>query len=350
MSPPNAIADLEKRIENAYDAHSAKRVAMAALLVGVVSIGVSWATYYVSLNVLIVTGAFAVSSFLTVNIAMLMTVPPTKQLADSRALMIGALKDPMRIKSVGEKKVRLEDHRGTVRVLSGFEQVVWEAIVIPYFIKMSSRAETAPPRSAEAKASALEKKMFDKQQAELKANAKELLVERQKLNEERIAVEARGKELKKAQNQLEDRTSRMEASKSDLIRLKENLQRRMHETEDVEVSSAERALLDEKADELKAKELELEWVKQQLESDRSQLVAQQTNLQQMQGALSSESAPVDGAAQSKTKELEERESELEERLRYVANVENDLIDRLNQLSEREASIEQSEVVAGIRKD
>ena len=52
MFTPNAIADLEKRIERAYDSHSAKRVAIAALLVGVVSIGAAWGTYYFCLNVL----------------------------------------------------------------------------------------------------------------------------------------------------------------------------------------------------------------------------------------------------------------------------------------------------------
>ena len=114
--------------------------------------------------------------------------------------MIGALKEPMRIKSVGDKKVKLADHGGHVRALSGFEQVVWESVVIPYFIKMSSRADVEPTQSTDSKESNVEKKVLDKRKAELSAHAKELLEEREKLNEERMALEARAKKLKKTQN------------------------------------------------------------------------------------------------------------------------------------------------------
>jgi len=348
MSAPDAIADLEKRIERAYERHSARRVALAAMLVGVLSIGAAWTTYYFCFSVLIATGVFAVCSFLTVNIAMFTIVPPTKKLADSKALMIGALKAPMRIQSQGEKRVKLADRRGSVHVLSGFEQVVWEAIVVPYFIRKSSSAAATPARPVVDPRSAIEKKVLAKQQAELTASAEELVVERKKLGEERIVLEARAKELKKVQDQLENRTSRMEATETDLVRLRENLQRRIRENENVELSGAEDALLQQKAEELQAKELELESVKQQLESDRNQLIEQQANVRQRQGGLAD--SPSDDALSSKAKQLEARESEIEERLRYVANVENDLIDRLNQLSEREASVEQCEVDAGVRQD
>lgn len=59
MSTHNAIADLEKRIDRFYEAHSAKRVAMAALFVGAVSMGGTWVAYYYTLNVFIATGVFA---------------------------------------------------------------------------------------------------------------------------------------------------------------------------------------------------------------------------------------------------------------------------------------------------
>ena len=350
MSPPDAIADLEKRIENAYDRHSAKCVAMSALLVGVLSIGAAWTTYYFSLNVFIATGAFAVSSFLTVNVAMFAIVPPTQKLADSKALLTGALNEPKRIKSVGEKQVKLAAADGSIHPLSGFELVVWKAIVIPYFIRKSSTAPVAPVRVKEDNRVAIEKKLLEKQQAELRASAKELLVERKKLDAGRVALETQAKELKKARDQLENRTSRVEATQADLVRLRENLQRRIHENESVELSGDEDALLQLKADELEAKELELESLKEQLEQDRSQLAAQQANLEQNQGELEGHAIPTDDQLASKVKQLEERESEIEERLRYVANVENDLINRLNQLSEREASVEQSEIDAGVRQD
>ena len=268
MLNSSAIADLEKRIERAYEAHSAKRVAIAAMLVGVVSIGTSWAVYYFFLDVLIAIGAFALSSFLTVNVAMFMVVPPVKQLADSKALMIGAIKDPMRIQSIGDKKVKLADQQHHVRPLSAFEQSVWNAIVIPYFIKMRSGREVERTGTVEGETVTAQKKVMDKRQAELTARAAELMLEREKLDQERIDLEMQAKELKKVQAQLEDRTSRMEASEAELARLKENQQRRLRET--VNLTGAERALLEQKADELKAKELELEGIKRQLESDRNQ--------------------------------------------------------------------------------
>jgi hypothetical protein len=42
--------------------------------------------------------------------------------------------------------------------------------------------------------------------------------------------------------------------------------------------------------------------------------------------------------------------ELEERSRYVSDVEESLIEHLNKLSEREASVEQSEIYAGVVSD
>lgn len=352
MSAHTAIADLEKRIDHFYEAHSAKRIAMAALLVGVVSIGGTWAAYYLTLNAFIATGVFAVSSLVVVNVAMFVIVPPTQQLADSKALMVGALKDPIRIKSVGTKKVKLADGRGHVRALSRLEQVLWETIVIPYFIKMSSGGDSVSVQSNDARLSNPERKVMEKRQAELSVHEKELLAERGQLKEERAALDTRTKELKKMEDKLEDRVSRVEASQEDLVRLKDNLQRRIDESQTVKVDAAENALLQKKATELKAKELALESAKQELASDREQLETKKSKLEQMQGSLQQEQAFVEdnSGKTDKAQELEQRESELEERMRYVADVENDLIQRLNQLSEREASIEQTEVEVGLRED
>lgn len=346
MSTKSAIADLEKSIDHFYGAHSAKRVAMAALLVGVVSIGISWGAYYFSLNVLITTGVFALTSLLMVNIAMFSIVPPTQQLADSKALLLGALKNPIRIKSVGKKKVTLADSHGHVRGLSRLEQEVWEDLVIPHFIKMSAGGGSTTISARSEGLSNPERKVLEKRQAELSANEKKLLAEREKLQKERADLDARAKELKKMEDKLENRMSRVEASEDDLVRLKENLQRRIKENQNVVVDAAETALLEEKTAELKAKELALESAKQELANDRDQLDAQKAKLESLQSSLQRDQAPIE----NKTTDLQQREKELDERMRYVANVENDLIDRLNKLSEREASVEQTEVEVGIRQD
>ena len=349
MSTNSAIADLEKRIDHYYEAHSAKRVAMAALLVGVVSIGLCWAAYYFTLNAFIATGVFAVGSLLAVNIVMYAIVPPMKQLADSKERMLGALKNPIRIKSVKKNKVALADSCGKVSGLSRLEQAVWDSIVISYFIKMSAGGGARSSRSADSTLSSSEKKVMEKRQAELIAHKKELLAERSKMDAERAGLDARAKELKKMQDKLEDRMSRVEASEEDLVRLKANLQRRIEESGNAEVDSAEHTILQEKAAELKAKELALESAKQELADDRDRLGAKKTQLEGVDETLQGFAA-VNDSTDSKAEELKAREVDIEERLRYVASVEDDLIARLNQLSEREASVEQSEVEAGIRED
>lgn len=287
MSTNSVITDLEKRIDHYYDGHSAKRVAMATFSVGFVSIGLCWATYYFTLNVLIATGVFAVGSLLTVNLVMYVIIPPTKQLAASKQRMLGALNNPLRIKSVNNNKVALADSRGEIRGLSRLEQQVWDSIVIPHLIKMSAEGESASTPVKAKKLSNTEQIVMKKRQAEMIASRKELLTERKQLYEQRAALDVRAKELKKMQNQLEDRVSRVEASESDVVRLKANLQRRMQESENTEVGREELALLQEKAAELKAKELALESAKQELADDRDQLKVKKQQLDGMNDTLQS---------------------------------------------------------------
>lgn len=288
MSTQSAIANLEKSIDQSYRAHSAKRVVMAALLLALVSIVVSWAVYDVTLNVLITTAAFAVSSLLMVNLAIFAIVPPTGKLADSKALMLAALKDPERIKSMGKNKVALVDGQGQIRGLSRFEQGLWGKFIIPYLVKNSSRSG----------AESTETNAIKQRRAELSALEQQLHAERDKLKEERAVLETRTDELSQQGKQL------------------------------------------------KAQELTLAALQRELADDRHQFETKKTELEQTQDSLQCAQAPVGNDAT----DLEQRESELEERLRYVATVENDLIERLNRLSEREASVEQTEVEAGLRKD
>jgi DNA repair exonuclease SbcCD ATPase subunit len=359
MSTKSAIVELEERIDHFYESHSVKRVAVAALVVGVVSVGICWATYNFTMNAYLATGAFAVTSLLMVNLVMFAIVPRTQRLAESKERLVGALKDPSRISSAEKNKVALLDAAGKTWKLNRLEQAVWESIVVPHLLRsnsgmglsVSAQPQEVVPSSemSDERVSNVQKKIMEKRQAELIANRDELLSERKKLDEERAALNTRAKELRKMQDKLENRVSRVEASEMDVARLKENLRRRKQESQHVEMDSAEHAMLEQKAAELKAKELELESAKQALATDRDQLEAKKLQLEGLQESVS-DTVQSSDLIDSKARELEEREAELEERLQYVANVENDLIDRLNQLSEREAEVEQTEVEAGIRKD
>lgn len=91
---------------------------------------------------------------------------------------------------------------------------------------------------------------------------------------------------------------------------------------------------------------------------------QKTELNQLKGDLirtsDSEDAPGLTADQSlaireqalaeQLRKLKEATDELEARTQYVNEVEDSLVDRLNQISEREAFVEQGEINAGLRED
>ena len=347
-----SITELEASIDHFYAVHSAKRVTLAALLVGIVSIGVAWGVYYSTVNVFLAIGAFAVSSLITVNVAMFGIVPPTMGLANSKAFIVGALKEPLRIKSVTKKHVQLEDAQGRVRRLNGFERVLWRKIITPYLIGMHTGASVAEGSQSEAaRLTNTEKKVFEKHQAELGAKEKALRLEREKLRVEREELEERNSELEKAENIHLDRISRVEMAEAELTKQKDRLERSDAAKQSAVLAAENATLVQQKEAALQAKGDELESLSQRLQADRELMDAQQAKLESMKGALLREQAASGGtAAAHKARELEARASELDERMRCVADLENDLIERLNQLSEREASVNQIAAEANHRDD
>lgn len=367
MSTRKAIADLEEQIDSYYAKHSAKRTALATACVGGFSIGIALGAYILFTNFIVTVSVFGVAGLAGINVAMLWIVPPTERLKQSKEMILGAVKDPTRFKSVEKNRIRLSDCEGRVHTLNALEQTLWNQLVLPYLMRHGlsggGAGETGKDRFSGRHLTHSELTVLKKERAELIEKEKALQTERSILTSEREELERRTEELKRAENMVIDRLTQVEVTQAEMEQLREDVERSAA-ARSRSMDPAHLEMLKAKEAELQAKEAELERHKMNLEEDRMYLEAQKTDLNQLKGELVRQHDSVQPLQSEKETELERRErileermkeleataAELEERSAYVNGVENSLIDRLNLLSEREASVEQSEVNAGIRQD
>lgn len=127
--------ELEKSIDRFFKTYSARRVALAALLLGMSSIGVAWLVYALTLSTIFSLLAFGLVGLVLLNVAILVVIPPAGQLNKSKQLLLGAVKDRSKIKSIEKHKVTLLDNSDKAHPLKGAELQVWESIIVPHFIK-----------------------------------------------------------------------------------------------------------------------------------------------------------------------------------------------------------------------
>lgn len=347
----NSLADLEKQIALYFDTYSAKRVALAALSVGIVSIGLSVGVYALSKNMLISIGAFFASSLFSVYFAFIFIVPPTKTLKASRELIIGAIKDPRRIKEAAPKKVVVLNNKKQLRTLSSLELSVWQSIIVPYFMQAQggsgpiSNTEKAPRRMT-----ASERKYVDQRRKEILEMEKQLKAERDRLEADQKEYEKNAAELKKAEDLVLDRLAQVETAEAELEQLREDVKHAESATDESRMKS-----LKDKEDGLHRKEAELEALRLRLEQDRLSVVIREKEMQghsnlQIDTSEGDKAASEIQALEQRIKELEFQSSDLDNRSKYVVEAENSLIERLNELTVREASLEQKEINAGLRQD
>jgi hypothetical protein len=348
MSNKKNIAELEVRVDRFYEKHSATRVAVAAMIVGVASICSALGTYLFTLSAFITTAVFAGSSILIINIVMLLIIPPTAQLKASKAFILGALKDPLRIKAVERKKVILADGEGKTRALNAFEQSLWESIILPYFMQTSARAGVKLKRPL-LSMSIPAMSVLEKEKAEMAKREIEIKAARQELERERYELEARTVALKQAEDLVIDRLSSVEVVEAELEQLQEDVERRVA-LASTEQGAAVEPTLQAKEVKLGEKAAELERLKAGLTEDRNIVEGQKTELNRLKGELLRDQQMFPLSKTERELELEQRERDLDDRFNYVSSVENLLIDRLNQLCEREATAEQSEINASQRVD
>ncbi len=346
----SAQAELLHRVDRFYERHSAKCVSIAALLVGVASFGGSLIVYMLFGQFFVSLLAFLLIGVSVMYAALYSIVPPTQKLVASKNLIVGALNDPSRIKAVEKKNVVLEDDAGNARDLNQLEQDLWTAIIVPYF--MQNTAQMRRPKSAGPgrRLTESEERQMAKRQAQLFELEKSVKQEREQLDKERVELSQQSVLLKEAEDLVVERLNSVERSQAELDQLRDDLANQSSASGQ-QLSGEEDDLLQRKSQELKAKELELERLRGQLIRDKESVAIQKAELAELQGiAAGGDDAHKAEHLAKRAKELEEAAQDLERRAHYVSEVEDSLVARLNELSEREATVEQGEVESGLRRE
>ncbi len=344
----SAQAELLHRVDRFYERHSAKCVSVAALLVGVFSFGGSLVLYMLFERFFVAVLAFLLIGVSVVFVALYSIVPPTKVLLASKNLIVGALNDPARIKAVDEKYVVLEGDDGKSRSLNQLEQHLWASIIVPYFMQNTARMRQR--RGTGRRLTKSEQRQMQERQAQLAELEKSVTQEREQLDQERSELSQRSASLKEAEDLVVERLNSVERSQAELDQLREDLSKQTSASAR-ELSGEDPGMLRRKESELKDKERELEELRSQQRRDRDVVARQKFELAELKdlAASNDEGQKAERLAQ-RAKELEQAAKDLERRSRYVSEVEDSLVARLDELSEREASIEQDEVESGLRKD
>lgn len=197
MSQSDPIAELETSIKHYYERYSAKKVALAAFLVGVFSIGFTYVAFALTGMPFVAIVVFGIAGFMSVNLTMIFVVPPSKKLAESRELVCAAIREPSRIKEIDRKGVKLADKQGQVHTLNGPEIEVWKNKVVPYFMQTQSAGQPVAKAKAERKFTVSERKYIEERRREVLEIEKKIEEERKKLERERQEIEKRSNELRK---------------------------------------------------------------------------------------------------------------------------------------------------------
>lgn len=197
MARENSIEELEASIQQFYERYSAKKLALAAFMVGVFTFGFTYVAFALTGMTLVAIVIFGIVGFFSVNLTMVFVVPPSKKMAESRELICSALREPSRIKEIDTKGVKLTDEAGTVRTLSGPELEVWTSKIVPYFMQTQSTGQSVTQVKADRTFTTSERKYIEDRRREVLEIEKKIDEARKELKEERKEIEKRRSELLK---------------------------------------------------------------------------------------------------------------------------------------------------------
>jgi chromosome segregation ATPase len=216
-------------------------------------------------------------------------VPPSSKIRAASELIVAAIREPSRIKAFDINAVKLADKEGNVHTLSGVDLEVWRNMVIPYFVQTQASGR-APVQAREGRRmTASERKYIEQRRREVLEIEQKLESERKLLERKRMEMDSRSQELK----DLERTVTAMMA---------------------------------------KAEKIDSKVLDSANEEREAELKKREEELQRLQEQIQRESA------------------ELEERSQYVTTVEDSLVEKMNELTAREASLEMGEINAGLRSD
>ena len=364
MSAKNKTANLERAIERYYHRFSVKRVALATLLVGSGSLLAAFLVFYLSESALFAGLACLAAGFALTNVCFLTIVPPARSLELTKELIIAAIHNPGQIVAYDKQKVQLKDEKGRVHTLRARDMVIWTDQVVPHLIASQAKGNVAVPEQGPRKLTASERKYIEERRKEVLEMEKSIAEERERIEADREELEARTADLNQAEEVVISRLNNVEQAEAELEQLK--------------IASAERAEADAaaldpevakaKEAELQSKEAELASMRQRLAEDRKSLDEQKSQMEELRQSVTQAPLPAEvegtiksgdaaqsieareAALEARLKELEAAAQEVEERATFVTESENSLIERLDELTHREATIEQSEIDAGLRED
>jgi len=289
MTSTSAIDELESSISKHYESYSARKVALAAFLVGVFTIGLSYTAYALTNMTVAAIIVFGLSGVFSVYLSMIFIVPPSTKLNEARELICAAIREPSRIKAFDIKGVKLADKEGNVQTLSGFDLMVWRTMVVPYFVQSQAAGRQPAKVKTDRRMTASERKYIEDQRREVLEIKKTIDEERIRMEKERKEMESRITELQELEKTASDKLAKVESVKM----------------EEIEEANAKR---------------------------EAEIARREAELQERQRKIDIEA------------------KDLEERNQYVSSVEDALVDRLNELTAREAGIEQTEINVGLRND
>jgi hypothetical protein len=358
MAEKNKLADLEKSITRYYDQFLAKRLALAAFAVGLLVLVSALAAYWALTSGLLAACVGFVVGFIGINLAFITIVPPSSSIKEVKQLIFGALREPARIKSYDMKKVKILDAKGRLHTLKARELRIWTSLVVPYLIHYNISGDKAAPRKVRT-LTASERKYIEQRRQEVLEMEQKIKEERESLERDREEIEMRGADLKEAEEMVIARLTGIERAEAEI----EQLKLITAERADAEAGSYDAKAAEAKAEKLREKEKELSEMKERLAEERQSFEQQKADMDRLKtsvtrspfvGVTASSAeqsvAEREAALEARQRELEAAACELEKRADFVADSENSLIERLDALSHREATIEQGEIEAGIRED
>jgi hypothetical protein len=281
------------------------------------------------------------------------------------ALMLRALDNPAVIKLSSSSKVILREG-DTDLVLSPMFRNVWGSTFCPYLTEKHNEA-------LEALHAAEERQHLE----DLAAQARDH-VRRKQLDAQRTGIEASRMELDVLREDMDARDQELVAAKSalgaslDKVNLaKEELAGlREHDFTTTEKLEQREQEITTQEQEITTQEQELRKLQRQLGDDKEIVERQKTELNQLKGEMlkqgvqaatpnSADTAESDTNQPLATREaalrdleatLQAEKLELEGRSEYIQTVEENLINQMQGLTEREAYVEQAEINSGLRVD
>jgi hypothetical protein len=296
----------------------------------------------------------------TIGFLLILKIFPTKEHTDKTfSLMLRAMEDPSIVQSSSLTKVTLNAEDGAVTLDPVFLDV-WLTILAPHLFSnhQNTLKEIRRHSARVQRNNQLGESKVKEQLSQLKQKQAKISAEENKMKEHLLELQQKQAKIAAEENKLKEREEQLHNAESMIIDQLTEIERTQEEVavmrECAEENASDGNLSSAKVKELEAKERALAQMEAQLQEDREIVSAQKTELNQLKGELISNSdsgaSPGDEVVQLKQriKELEEAKEDLDERAAYVQSVEEQLIDQLNALTEREAAVEQKEINAGMR--